>query len=178
MWSRQRRENTEKDTEEQKGACPSHPLARGFVMPDKEHLSSNYTGCLSALQTVVTTYQGEKHPALGEGQSQCSFPEDTSLPPVPKRCQAKNGQGQPQQLPLRQAVTGSDRQPLVLLPLQPHMAQLLSFLHRLGAHTPRHKGVSGKFIHDLQGLENFPPRGTSAGKSSLFLRSFLLRSDL
>lgn len=43
--------------------------------------------------------------------------------------------------------TGSDRQPLVLLPLQTHLAQLLSFMHRLD--MTKHKEVSGNLIHDL-----------------------------
>lgn len=93
----------------------------------------DYTGCLSALQTVVTTYQAlEKHPAWGEGQSQCSFPEDTSFLLVPKRSQVKNGQG-------ADLETGIDRQPLVLLPLQTHLARLLPFMH--GLDMTKHKGV-------------------------------------
>ena len=107
----------------------------------------DYTGCLSALQTVVTTRQGGNHPAAGRGQPQRRFPKDTGVSPVPKRCKIREGQRQPRQLPLGQAGTGRDRQPPTLLPPHTHPARLLPAVHRLD--TSKHKQISGKITPNL-----------------------------
>lgn len=65
MWSRQREENTEKDIQEQKGACPSHPLVRGFVMPDKEHLSGRLHRLLKCFANSSYNLPGRKTPCSG-----------------------------------------------------------------------------------------------------------------
>lgn len=133
----------------------------------------DYTGCLSTLQTVVTTHQGEKHAAAGRGNSPSAAFRRT---PVPKRCKIKEGQRQPQQLPLGQAGTGRGRQPLALLPPQTHPAQLLPSMQRLG--RSKHKGRPGKFIPHLFKVWSICTPGGLQQENPPFSSALFLRSDL
>lgn len=152
MGSRQKGENEQKNRNEQKRAHPDHPLSLrlpahhrcSFIMPDKERLSGRLHRLLKRFANSSYNTSGRKTPCCWQGDS----PSAAFLRrPVPKRCKIKEGQRQPQQLPLGQAGTGRGRQPLALLPPQTHPAQLLPSMQRLD--RSKHKGRPGKFIPDL-----------------------------
>ena len=121
MQSRQRGENEEEDRNEQKRAHPGHPLLprppahhrRGFIMPDKEHLSGRLHGLLKRLANSSYNMPGRKTPCCWQGDSRsAAFLRTPAFPQCPKGAKLKKDNGSPSSCPWDrqgQAGTGSHR---------------------------------------------------------------------